>query len=113
MKKLVLALCLAALAHSAKAQLSTHHIGKRSIEKLKVSFKYTRYTATDETIVIRDTTYSIDWAHRDITIDGRVYKIDKASCLPSLCMSVVFFDKRQLTLKYSTDGQRLVGYELR
>jgi hypothetical protein len=113
MKKLVLALCMAALALSAKAQLSNNHIGKRSIQNLKVSFKYTRHTATDETIVIRDTTYSIDWAQRDITIDGVVYPIDKATCLPTSFVSVVFFDERQLILKYSTDWQRLIGYEFK
>jgi hypothetical protein len=92
--------------------MAADYIGKSSIENLKVSFKYTRFTATDETIVIRDTTYSIDWKNADITVDGDVYIIDGASCSPSKRMNYIRFNGKTLTLHYSTDWKRVIGYEL-
>jgi hypothetical protein len=93
--------------------MSAEYVGKNSIEGLKVSFKYKRYTATDETLIINDSTYSIDWCRREMTVEGRAYSIHNATCLPSKNMTRIVFDGKCLTLKYSTDWQRLVGYELK
>jgi hypothetical protein len=111
MKKICFSLSLLALAYGAKAQLSNEYVGKTSIEKLKVSFTYTRFSSTDETVIIKDTTYSIDWCKKDITINGDIEPIIDAETLTDLKRTRIVFAGKTLILKYSTDWRRLIGYE--
>jgi hypothetical protein len=112
MRKFILTAALLVALSSAKAQMSSEYIGKHSIEDLKVSFKYTKFSATDETIIINDTTYSIDWKMLDITIDGDVFPMS-ACASPSLKTNIIKFEGKTLILKYSNDWSRCIGYELK
>jgi len=113
MRKFIVITALVAACFSAKAQMSNEYIGKTSIENLKVSFKYEKFSQYDETIIINDVTYSIDWKNSDITIDGDVFLITKSYCDIEKRQTIIFFNNQQLTIKYTPDWKRCIGYELK
>jgi hypothetical protein len=113
MRKFILSAALLAVLTSAKAQMSSEYVGKNSIENLKLSFKYTKFSAIDETIEIGDTTYSIDWKNLDVTVNGAVHKITRAICNPIANENAVWFNGTHLVICYSQDWKRAIGYRLK
>ena len=112
MKNFFLSAALLVAFTGAKAQMSVEYVGKTSIENLKVSFKYTKFSTTDETIEIGDTTYSIDWKMLDVTVNGTVQKITRAICDPINNENQIWFNETLLVIRYSKDWKRCIGYRL-
>jgi hypothetical protein len=74
MFKIIFTVALFAAHFCAKAQ-SPVYVGKTSIENLEV-INYTRYPQ-GEGVIKNDTDYYVDWATREVVIDGDVFPIRK------------------------------------
>jgi hypothetical protein len=72
MNKGILLAAFVAASFSLSAQKSIY-VGKTSIENLKV-INYKRYPQA-ERVIENDTTYFVDWASRQIVIDGDIFPI--------------------------------------
>jgi hypothetical protein len=75
MFKIIITVAILAAHFSAKAQMTKEYIGKTSIENLEV-INYTRYPQ-GEGIIKNDTDYYVDWATREVIIDGDIFPIRK------------------------------------
>ena len=108
-KILTAALLVAAL--SAKAQTSMSEAKQIVFSKCFCEPKPLKYTrlAHTETLIINDSTYTLDWATRDVVIEGKVYRMEEVTRYKD-AVEVVYNSSSVITLLYKND--RCIDYIL-
>ena len=111
MNRIIIAAALLVASLSAKAQGTQKQQKPIATSKCFVctkAFKYERYPQSEE-LAIRDTTYVLDWATREIIVDGEVYDMQEVRKVGNtLSLKWGEYYTRALTLTY--EGNRVIDY---